>query len=192
PLVQRFGAGLGGFSTAALLYLGAAAVGAVLRRPVKREARVRRSDAPRLAWMALFGAVIAPVALAWGLQRTSAASASLMLALEAVFTAALARLWYHESMDRRVLAGVALLVGGGMLLVFDRLESGPGQAVGLLAVALATAAWGVDNALSRPVAERDPGQVVLFKGMLGALATCCLAVVGGEPVPAVLPALGLL
>jgi drug/metabolite transporter (DMT)-like permease len=41
--------------------------------------------------MALFGAAIGPVALAWGLQHTSGTSASLMLALEALFTALLAR-----------------------------------------------------------------------------------------------------
>ena len=39
PLVQRFGAGIGSFSTAALLYAGAAMVGALLRQPVDREDR---------------------------------------------------------------------------------------------------------------------------------------------------------
>ncbi len=60
--------------------------------------------------MALFGAGIGPVALAWGLQHTSGASASLMLTLEAVFTAVLARLWYHETLDRRVALAMALLI----------------------------------------------------------------------------------
>ena len=36
---------------------------------------------------------------------------------------------------------------------------------------LATAAWGVDNTLSRSLAERDPGQVVLVKALLGSSAT---------------------
>src|SRR5437899_9142362 len=85
PLVQRFGAGIGSCTTAALLYAGAALIGALLRRPVEREARVQRSDAPRLALIAFFGAGVGPVALAWGLQHTSGASASLMLTLEAVF-----------------------------------------------------------------------------------------------------------
>ncbi len=195
PLVQRFGVGIGSFTTAALLYAGAALVGALLRRPIEREARVKRSDASRLALMALFGAVIGPVALAWGLQRTSGASASLMLTLEAVFTAVLARLWYHETLERRVIVAMILLTLGGMVLVIDRASvdsSGAGQMLGLLAVMVATAAWGVDNTLSRAVADRDPGQVVMFKGALGALATALLAVVFSEPVPALLPALALL
>jgi len=192
PLVQRFGVGIGSFSTAALLYAGAALIGALLRRPVEREARMQRRDAPRLGLMALFGAGIGPVALAWGLQRTSGASASLMLTLEAVFTAVLARLWYHETLDRRVTLAMTLLTLGGMVLVLDRAEAGTTQVMGLLAVIVATAAWGVDNTLSRAVAQRDPGQVVMFKGALGATATTLLAIAFGEPLPGLRPALALL
>ena len=192
PLVQRFGAGIGSFSTAALLYAGATLIGALLRRPVEREALVEVGDAKRLAAMALFGAVIGPVALAWGLQRTSGAGASLMLTLEAVFTAVLARLWYHETLDRRVVLAMTLLTLGGMALVLDRADAGATPMLGLLAVMLATAAWGVDNTLSRAVAGRDPGQVVMYKGALGALATALLAFVFGEPLPAVWQALALL
>lgn len=192
PLVQRFGAGIGSFSTAALLYAGAALVGALLRRPIDREARVQRGDVTRLLLMALFGAVVGPVALAWGLQRTSGTSASLMLTLEAVFTAVLARFWYQETLDRRVTLAISLLTLGGMALVFDRAESGATPTLGLLAVVLATAAWGVDNTLSRAVAERDPGQVVMVKGVLGACATTLLALALDEPTPGPWPALALL
>lgn len=192
PLVQRLGTSIGSFSTAALIYAGAALVGALLSRPVEREARVRAGDARRLALMALCGSVIGPVALAWGLQRTSAAGASLMLTLEAAFTAVLARLWYHETLDRRVGLALMLLTLGGVALVLDRAESGATPMLGLLAVMLATAAWGVDNTLSRAVAARDPGQVVMFKSALGAVATTLLAFLFGETLPAPWPALGLL
>jgi hypothetical protein len=50
----------------------------------------------------------------------------------------------------------------GMALVLDRAESGTTPLLVLLAVMLATAAWGVDNTLSRAVAERDPGQVAIL------------------------------
>src|SRR5689334_11523458 len=82
PLVQKFGSGVGPFTTAALLYAGAAVAGAVSRRRVEREARMVPGDLPRVLAMAAFGAVLGPVALAWGLQRTSGTSASLMLTLE--------------------------------------------------------------------------------------------------------------
>jgi len=192
PLVQRAGVGLGAFTTAALLYAGAALIGAVLRQPVEREAALQRNDLPRLGLMALFGAAIGPVALAWGLQHTSGTSASLMLALEALFTAVLARTLYREVMDRRVWTAMFLLLAGGVVLVLDRGISGGVQMLGLLAVLGATAAWGVDNTLSRGLAERDPSQVVLGKSVLGAAATTVLATATGEPVPGWGSALALL
>jgi drug/metabolite transporter (DMT)-like permease len=178
PFVQRFGSGVGAFATAALLYMGAAAAGALLRQRVEHEARVLSGDFPRLLAMAAAGAVIGPVALAWGLQRTSATSASLMLTLEAVFTAVLAWRMYHETMDRRVWTAMLLLVVGGALLIVNQGHDSGAGAWGLLAVLLATATWGLDNTLSRGLAERDPGQVVLAKAVLGATATSMLAVAG--------------
>jgi drug/metabolite transporter (DMT)-like permease len=192
PLVQRLGAGLGAFTTAALLYAGAAMVAIWLRQPARLEARLARTDLPRLLAMAGFGAVVGPVALAWGLQRTSGASASLMLTLEALFTAVLAWRLYRETMDKRVWAAMALLLAGGMTLVLDQGLAGGIQFLGLLAVLAATAAWGVDNTLSRGVADRDPGQVVLAKSALGVLATSALAWAFKEPTPRIDVALGLL
>ncbi len=192
PLVQHFGAGLGAFTTAALLYAGAAAVGALSRTRIEREACVQRGDLPRLLAMAAFGAVIGPVALAWGLQRTSGTSASLMLTLEALFTAVLAWRLYRETMDGRVWSAMALLLAGGMVLVIDQGRGGDAQLAGLLAVLLATAAWGVDNTLSRVLAERDPGQVVLAKAALGTAATVSLAFLFREPLPSFSAALALL
>jgi len=183
PLVQRAGQGLGAFSTAALLYAGAGLVGALLRRPVQQEAALRSGDLRRVVLMALFGAAIGPVALAWGLQRTSGTSASLMLTLEALFTVLLARMLYREQMDRRVWLAMLFLLAGGLVLVSDRGSVAGAQLIGLLAVLAATAAWGVDNTLSRALAERDPGQVVLAKSALGALVTTALALAVREPMP---------
>ena len=191
PLVQKFGGGLGAFSTAALLYAGAAAVGLLSRQPVEREARLQRGDLRRLLAMAGFGAVVGPVALAWGLQHTSGTSASLMLTLEAMFTAILAWRLYRETLDGRVWMAMALLLAGGMVLVLDQGRTAGAQLWGLLAVLLATVAWGVDNTLSRALAERDPGQVVMAKAALGASATVLLAVALGEPLPSASAALAL-
>lgn len=192
PLVQHFGHGLGAFTTAALLYAGAAVVALWMRHPPEREASLRRSDLPRIAAMAGFGAVIGPVALAWGLQRTSGSSASLMLTLEALFTAVLAWRLYGETMDKRVASALLFLLLGGMALVLEQGLAGDTQLSGLLAVLLATAAWGVDNTLSRGVADRDPGQVVLAKAGFGAAATIGFALLWGEPRPGIIAASALL
>jgi len=191
PLLQRFGAGVGAFTTAALLYAGAALTGGLSLRPIEREARVGRGDFPRVLAMAAAGAVVGPTALAWGLQRTSGTSASLMLALEAVFTALLAWCFYGERMDRRIWSATALLTVGGAVLILDQSRDSGTRLVGLLAVLAATAAWGLDNTLSRALAERDPGQVVVAKAVLGAACTSLLAWALDEPLPNPYTMLGL-
>jgi drug/metabolite transporter (DMT)-like permease len=87
-------------------------------------------------------------------------------------------------MDRRVWSALLLLLAGGLLLVLDQSSGGTPQAWGLFAVMIATAAWGIDNSLSRAVAERDPSQVVMLKSGLGMIAAVSLAVLVTEPVPA--------
>jgi drug/metabolite transporter (DMT)-like permease len=115
-----------------------------------------------------------------------------MLTLEALFTAVLAWRLYGETMDRRVVAAMLCLLGGGVALVMEQGLAGGTQLLGLLAVLVATAAWGIDNTLSRGVAERDPGQVVLAKAGLGAAATVVLALLWGEAMPEVGAAIALL
>lgn len=188
PFVQLWGRGLGPFTTAGLLYGGAGLVALFIRRPREREAQLQRGDAGRLLAMAVFGAVIGPVALVWGLQRTSGTSASLMLTLEAFFTALLAWRLYGETVDRRVLLAMACLMAGGMVLTLDQGLQGNVQLLGLAAVMVATVAWGVDNTLSRGVADRDPGQVVLAKSSMGVVATVLLAGLLAEPMPNLLAA----
>lgn len=183
PFLKWAGEGLGPFYTASLLYAGAMAVAWLSRRSATHEARLQWGDAGRLVAMALMGAVVGPVALAWGLQHTSGTSASLMLTLEALFTAVLAWLLYKESLDRRVQWAMLSLLVGGLLLVVDQGHLGQVQMSGLLAVGVATVAWGVDNALSRGVAERDPGQVVLVKAVLGATATAVIGLLMNERQP---------
>ncbi len=192
PLVQHWGQGLGPLTTATLLYAGAAIVGGLLRQPVDREAAIKRSDLRRLAVVAVFGAALGPVALAWGLQRTSGTGASLMLTMEALFTAILAWRLHGETMDRRIWLAMLILLTGGVLLVIDQGFKGSSQLLGLLAVLVATAAWGMDNTLSRALADRDPGQVVLLKAIFGACITMSLAWALSEPWPTSTAIVGLL
>jgi drug/metabolite transporter (DMT)-like permease len=180
PLVQRVGVGVSAWMTAAMLYAGAAVAGLLLRSGTAKEAALRRRHWLRLLIMALCGAVIGPVALAWGLQHTSGMSASLMLTLEAVFTVLLSCLLYREHIDRRIGLAIALLTLGGGLLVFDRVENGATQVIGLLAVMGATVSWAVDNTLSRALADLDPGRVVLGKATVGAACSFLIAATTDE------------
>ena len=105
---------------AGLLYLGSG-VGrgawALLRRafgPGKpQEAPLVKADLPWLGGAILAGGVAAPVLLMFGLRGTPASSASLLLNLEGVFTAALAWFAFRENFDRRIFAGMAAILASG-------------------------------------------------------------------------------
>ncbi len=183
PLVHRFGRGVGALSTASLLYAGAALASVALRGRAGREARVPRALLPRIALVAVFGAAVAPTALAWGLQHADATAASLLLNFEAVFTAMLAQLLFREWMGVRAWCAVALTALAGCVVVGGGARVGPGAAIGLGAVLLATLAWAADNALTRPLSDVDPSGVVARKGGLGAVLTGALAVAAAEPLP---------
>ncbi len=189
PLVQRYGAHVGPFATAALLYAGAALASWIpFGGPPGAKLAVRH--APRILLVALAGAVVAPVCLAWGVQRTSAVSASLLLNMESVFTVLLARAAFREPIGSRVAAALAAIVAGGVVLVVASANAGGASEgasraslLGAIAVMAATLAWAIDNALTRPLAELDPSRVVLAKGALGAIVATGLSVIAGEPRP---------
>ena len=194
PLLKRASDGVGPLLAGSLLYLGAvlgAGLMAMLRRRDGGPAPSGRGALARLAVIALVGAAVAPTLLVVGLGRTDAATASLLLALEAPFTLALARLLLHERIGGRVLAAALLILGGGVVLVSASLRSAAGAAgVGLIAAA--ALAWALDNVLSRPLADRDPLQVVALKGLLGGLASGVCGALLAERVPDVGAAIALL
>ncbi len=183
PLVQHFGAGTGAFTTAACLYAGASLAGISTRS--RGEAPLRALHAPRIAAVAVLGAVLAPALLAWGLARTSGTTASLMLNLEAVFTLALARLVRGEHVGTRVAVAALVVLAGGALLVLDRGGpiGHPARALGLAAVAGASLSWALDNTLSKPIAMLDPSAVVAAKGTLGVILSVACAGMLGESRP---------
>lgn len=186
PVVAWAGRGVGSFTTAALLYVGAA-VAALILRSLRgtSDTPLRRSDAARVVAVALVGGAIAPTLLAWGLQRSGATIGALLLNLEAVFTVLLARAFFREPIGARVAFAVAAMAAGGAALTLDAWTATSWGLLGLVAVAGATVAWAADNALSRPLAERDPLEVILGKGSLGAILTTTAALLAGEPMPPV-------
>jgi len=195
PVVAWAGRGLGAFTTAALLYAGAGASSLALHLFSGRgDASLRRGDAPRVFLVAVVGGAIAPTLLAWGLQRAGATIGALLLNLEAVFTVLLARAFHREPIGGRVAVAVAAMVAGGAALTLDA-GGGAGWGAsrwGALAIAAATAAWALDNTLTRPLSERDPLEVVTAKGALGAAFTGAIAIARAEPVPSVAATAALL
>ena len=190
PLLERAGRGSGAIPTAAFLYAGAALATIVGRGARGREAPVRFRHVPRLLSIGAIGGLVAPACLAWGLRSIDAAQASLLLNFEAVFTVLLGWLWFHEHLGRRVGTALAMMILGGALLVQHASSTGLGWAA--VAVLGATFAWSVDNALTRPLADLDPSEVVRWKGLIGATLGFGLAFALRQPFPGQGSALALL
>jgi drug/metabolite transporter (DMT)-like permease len=106
---------------AGLLYVGSGLglmILALARRGTSRrnDPGVHRAQIPFLVGAIAFGGITAPVLLMFGLQRTPSSSASLLLNLEAVFTAVIAWAVFHENMNSRIGLGLLAIVGGGVIL----------------------------------------------------------------------------
>ena len=155
------------FQLAGLLYLGAALAMAPVvvlqhRRNV-RGPRLDRANGLRLGGAVLFGGVLGPVLLLFGLHLSLAGSVSLLLNLEMVATAVLGVVLFGEHLARRAWPGVAGVVVAGAILAGE--GGWPGLASALL-VAIACVCWGFDNHLTALIDGITPAHSTLWKGVV--------------------------
>lgn len=155
----------------------------VLRRlSARRPASISMPRGNEWGWLAgaiLLGGVLGPVALMYGLASTSASTASLLLNLEAVFTALIAWFLFRENFDRRVALGMVAIVAGGVLLAWSP-ENARNVSSGALFIAAACAFWALDNNLTRKTSTSDAVLIAGLKGIVGGAANLTLALLLGE------------
>jgi drug/metabolite transporter (DMT)-like permease len=187
PLAKIMLRGVDPWVMAGLLYLGAGfglavvhAARSALRLP-SVEAPLRRSDAPWLIAVIASGGVLGPVFLMFGLARTDAAGASLLLNLEGLATMAIAWLVFRENVDRRLLLGAFAILAGAALLSWHGSAS---LNWGALLIVAACASWGVDNNLTRKLSAADPVQIAMLKGLVAGTVNLTLALAQGAALPA--------
>jgi drug/metabolite transporter (DMT)-like permease len=181
---------------AGLLYLGAGGgmllLGRLRRGRRRTEAPLTRGDLPYTAAMVVLD-IAAPVALLWGLSRTTAANASLLNNFEIAATAVIALVLFHEPISRRLWAAIALVTVASGLLSFEGTES-LRFSRGSLLVLLACVCWGFENNCTRALSDKDPLEIVTVKGLGSGTGALALALLSGAPLPPLtwaLPALGL-
>ena len=174
---------------AGLFYCGAG-IGIVIMRSLTAplaahavEAPLGHRDIPWLAGAVVFGGILGPILLMFGLARTDATAASLLLTLEGVATALLAWFVFHESFDRRIALGMVCLVAGAIVLSWSGTPSLSGL-IGPLAIVGACVAWGLDNNLTRKVSLADPLQIVQIKGLVAGPINLLIAWSAGDAMPA--------
>lgn len=175
---------------AGLLYLGSGiglSLAGLLRGggPAHRTASsgLAKAEWPWFIGAVFFGGVLAPVALAMGLAQVGAATASLLLNLEAVLTAVIAWVIFRENAGRRVVAGMLSIVAGGLVLSGSGGDAGSAGPAGPALVALACLCWAVDNNLTRKVSAADALFIAATKGLMAGAVNTGIALLTGATLP---------
>ena len=172
---------------AGLLYLGAG-IGLAMVHSARAafgvpapEAPLRRPDLPWLAAVILFGGVLGPLLLMLGLSQTSAASGSLLLNLEGIFTMVIAWIVFRENADRRLILGAVAIILGAVILSWT--GQGLSIDVGAAFIAAACLCWGIDNNLTRKLSSADPVQIAMAKGLAAGAVNLTIGLLRGATLP---------
>lgn len=191
PMAKQLTGSLSSLLLAGLLYLGSG-IGLTLIRCVRDRgwapSGLSRADWSWLLGAIVFGGMLGPAALMFGLHSTLSADASLLLNLEGVLTAVIAWLAFHENADRRIVLGMLAIVAGGVVLAWpeaglDSLSGLSAGVVGPAAIALACLCWGIDNNLTRKVSNADAFFIAATKGLIAGGVNTALALGLGDPAP---------
>lgn len=170
---------------AGLLYLGSG-IGLVIARLIKdkhwHSSGLLKKEWPWLIGAIGFGGVLAPILLMVGLVQTSAATASLLLNLEAVLTAVLAWVFFKESTDCRIIFGMLLIVAGGVVLTWTSQLTSQ-KWLGILAITCACLCWAIDNNLTRRISSGDALFIAGTKGLVSGIVNVSLALAIGLTFP---------
>lgn len=170
-----------------LLYLGSGvglALFRILRSRAWTSSGLAAGEWPWFMGAIVFGGVLGPVALMYGLTLVSGSEAALMLNLESVLTAVLAWVVFKENADRRIVLGMVAIVAGGLVLSWQNGSSGSASVKGLAAISVACLCWAIDNNLTRKVSASDSLFIASTKGLLAGLVNCVVALgLGGASLP---------
>jgi drug/metabolite transporter (DMT)-like permease len=196
PLAKALLGSLPPFLLAGLFYLGSGVGLAVviLARRIRQRAAAQPAgpadaqrfplrDVPWLAGAIAAGGVAGPVLLMLGLGTTPAATASLLLNLEGVFTALIAWIVFRENVDTQVFLGMVAIVAGGAVLSWQPGTAAAGLPAGALLLAGACACWAVDNNLTRKVSTHDATFIACLKGLVAGSVNVVLALAFGAGWP---------
>lgn len=171
---------------AGLLYLGSG-IGLTLVRLVRdrgwKPAGLVPAEWPWLLGAILFGGILGPLALLFGLTSTSGSAASLLLNLEAVLTAVIAWVVFRENADRRIVLGMLAIVAGGVVLSWPSGDGGASGWMGPVAIVGACLCWAIDNNLTRKVSASDALFIASSKGMIAGAVNTSLGLSLGATVP---------
>ena len=192
PLAKTLLGSLSPFMVAGLFYLGSGvglAIGILIQRlrrtagERQNESRIHASEVPWLLGAIAAGGVAGPGLLMLGLSTTPAATSSLLLNLEGVFTAVIAWVVFRENVDLQIFLGMVTIVAGGVVLSVQ--PGATGVPIGALLVVGACVAWAIDNNLTRKVSTNDAMVIACLKGLVAGSVNLSIALLLGAHLPGI-------
>ncbi|MGH7915908.1 MAG: DMT family transporter, partial [Candidatus Binataceae bacterium] len=186
PCAKLLLADVGAMALAGLLYLGAGLGLSLLLiargSDTQVESGLQWRDGPLLAAVVVLGGIGGPVLMMMGLTHLSGVAGSLLLNLETPFTIMLALTLFGEHLSRAEAIGAMLIVGAAALL------GGLGRnqhadAIGVLELAGACAAWAFDNKFTQRLSIRDPVAVAQIKTLAAGIVVTGLVLATGKKFP---------
>ncbi len=161
---------------ASLYYLGAALfLFPFSMSQFTREIKHLKSDKKdfyRIIGAIIFGGIIGPICLLFGIKLMDATSASLLLNFESVATAFLGWLLFKEHISGKVVVSSFLTLVAGVLLVLNQDFS---INWGGVLIGLACLSWGFDNNFTATVEGLTPATNTIIKGLAAGLFNFILA-----------------
>ncbi len=191
PFAKLIGNNVSPLMLAGLLYAGSGiglSLCLVVRRLRNKSENERlfpfiKADIIWLIGAILFGGILAPALLMYGLRISTASGTALLLNLEGVFTALLAWFVFKENFDRRIFAGMVLIVAGGVLLSLREATDFNILPFGSLLVIGACFCWGIDNNLTRKISASDALWIACIKGLVAGAVNITLATLNNDSLP---------
>lgn len=172
---------------AAFLYIGAGAGVGIMyafRYPKEDSSeRLTKEELPYTIGMVALD-ILAPILLMLGIKTGTSSAASLLGNFEIVATSLIALLLFKETVSRRLWIAILLITASSALLSFDGSE-GLHFSLGSVFVLAATCCWGLENNCTRKISEKSTYQIVTIKGLCSGLGSLIIALVIGEPFPAI-------
>jgi len=140
----------------------------------------RKDDYFHILIVTIFGGVLAPLLLMYGLQQTAASTAAILTNGEIVFTIALSSIFFGEKPHGRVGLFAVILVAIGLVIATTEdlkdLESIVQLNAGNIMILASMLMWAMDNNVSRRLTSRaSPAKIAMVKSLSGGLVLTAIA-----------------
>lgn len=145
----------------------------------------RKTDYFYVLIVTIFGGILAPILLMYGLQQTAASTAAILTNGEIVFTIALSSVFFGEKPHGRIGVFAVILVVIGLVIAtaedLKALETIVQLNAGNIMILASMLMWAIDNNVSRRLtSSASPAKIAMVKSLCGGLVMIAVALALGK------------